>query len=306
VVNKTTGIAYYGLRFAKNTNPADFWGKDRYRTSSKIIHELIKTYGDQDFFFEVRKIFKEKESAIAWERKVNRRLTVKSHKFCNMDSGQRPDLAIQNLVETRKISNPLTSKCLAVPKDMVLPLGWVEGNINQRGLITSKNRRWFHNTETGETSFSEARPEGNWDNGRGPNYRGNSQSLVGKYINITDGNETRLVLSGTTIQEGWRRGKTPSSKEKNAVKIRVEKERGWRWINNGCTNSRLFRNEILPNGWQLGRIMSEKQVQRMQGYNEIRKGQIWIHNPVLQKNMQIDKNEDIPEGFIKGFRKFKK
>ena len=52
--------------------------------------------------------------------------------------------------------------------------------------------------------------------------------------------------------------------------------------------------------------MSEKQVQRMQGYNEIRKGQIWIHNPVLQKNMQIDKNKDIPAGFIKGFRKFKK
>jgi hypothetical protein len=95
-------------------------------------------------------------------------------------------------------------------------------------------------------------------------------------------------------------------KGENAIKIRVEKERGWRWINNGCTNSRLFRNEILPNGWQLGRIMSEKQVQRMQGYNEIRKGQIWIHNPVLQKNMQIDKNKDIPAGFIKGFRKFKK
>ena len=74
---------YYGVRFAQNCNPSDFWVK--YFTSSKVVREYRKQYGEPDVL-QIRKIFDNKHSAILWEVKVLTRLHVlKSAKWLNLN-----------------------------------------------------------------------------------------------------------------------------------------------------------------------------------------------------------------------------
>ena len=64
---------YYGVRYAKNCHPDDFWKK--YFTSSKNVHFYIKEYGDPDII-QIRKTFTDSMSAIRWETKVLTRMNV--------------------------------------------------------------------------------------------------------------------------------------------------------------------------------------------------------------------------------------
>jgi hypothetical protein len=70
-------VKYYGVRYAKNTEPADFWVT--YFTSSKIVRKFVELYGDPDIK-RIRKTFKTKEEACNWETRVLTRLKVKSRK----------------------------------------------------------------------------------------------------------------------------------------------------------------------------------------------------------------------------------
>ena len=79
-----TGEYYYGVRFAKNCNPSDLWAK--YFTSSKKIKSLIKKFGKDSFSFEIRKIFKNSNSAILWEHRVNIRTKNWSNYFNESDA----------------------------------------------------------------------------------------------------------------------------------------------------------------------------------------------------------------------------
>lgn len=69
-----TGKLYYGLRYAKNCQPSDLW--NTYFTSSTDIADLIRQSGKESFLFEVRKTFSDVKKAIAWEKKVLRRMKV--------------------------------------------------------------------------------------------------------------------------------------------------------------------------------------------------------------------------------------
>lgn len=75
---------YYGVRYAKNCNPNDFWRT--YFTSSKYVTNFRKKYGEPDII-QIRKIFINAQSALLWESKVLRRLKVdKDSKWLNMRS----------------------------------------------------------------------------------------------------------------------------------------------------------------------------------------------------------------------------
>ena len=67
---------YYGVRFAKNCHPSDFWVK--YFTSSKIVKKYQQLYGEPDIK-QIRRTFNDRESAILWEEKVLRRLDIKNN-----------------------------------------------------------------------------------------------------------------------------------------------------------------------------------------------------------------------------------
>ena len=80
---KSENKFYYGVRFAKNCHPSDLFVK--YFTSSKGVKLLIEKYGINDFDIEIRKIFNNKESAILWERRVNK-WTMKWTNYLNKHS----------------------------------------------------------------------------------------------------------------------------------------------------------------------------------------------------------------------------
>lgn len=70
-----TNTFYYGVRWAKNCIPDEFWVK--YFTSSKKLIPLLRTlFGDESFEYEIRRTFKNKESAVKWEEKLLRRMKV--------------------------------------------------------------------------------------------------------------------------------------------------------------------------------------------------------------------------------------
>lgn len=68
-----TNKHYYGVRYAKDCNPSDFWVS--YFTSSNKVKQYRKEHGEPDII-EIRKTFDNPKCAKLWESKVLRRLNV--------------------------------------------------------------------------------------------------------------------------------------------------------------------------------------------------------------------------------------
>jgi len=93
---------YYGVRFAKNCNPDEFW--EKYFTSSSEVHRLIEEYGKESFEYQIRKVFDCPEKAIKWESKVLKKTKAAyKEKWINKtDSAAIPSLRGNN--------NPMRNK----------------------------------------------------------------------------------------------------------------------------------------------------------------------------------------------------
>lgn len=75
------GTYYYGVRFSKNCHPSELWVS--YFTSSRHVTDFRLNNGEPSVI-QVRRVFSNKETAIAWENKVLRRLKAHVHpKFLN-------------------------------------------------------------------------------------------------------------------------------------------------------------------------------------------------------------------------------
>ena len=82
LIFKPTGQYYYGVRYAKGCHPKDLW--DKYFTSSKHIHKLIKEYGLNSFIIKITKTFSSKKEAIEHEHSILIRVKAdKNGKFIN-------------------------------------------------------------------------------------------------------------------------------------------------------------------------------------------------------------------------------
>jgi len=68
---------YYGVQYGKNAHPDNLW--KTYFSSGKKVHDLIEQYGEENFVFEIRRIFKNPEHAKTWEQKVLQRMKVKDN-----------------------------------------------------------------------------------------------------------------------------------------------------------------------------------------------------------------------------------
>ena len=86
ITQKSTGIRYYGVKFAKNCNPSDLG--ITYFSSSKVLNKLILEQGKENFTFEVRKLFNDKIKAINWEiRFLTRIKAAQSPLWFNKSNG---------------------------------------------------------------------------------------------------------------------------------------------------------------------------------------------------------------------------
>jgi len=69
----STGMSYYGVRYAKNCHPSDLWVT--YFTSSKYVQQYRATHGEPDII-EIRKISSDINFIRLWEHRVLTRLNV--------------------------------------------------------------------------------------------------------------------------------------------------------------------------------------------------------------------------------------
>lgn len=82
----STGIRYYGIKFAQGCQPKDLG--ITYFSSSRIVQTLIKEEGLENFKFDVRKVFENREQAIAWETKFLTKINAaKSTMWFNRHNG---------------------------------------------------------------------------------------------------------------------------------------------------------------------------------------------------------------------------
>lgn len=122
LIFKPTGQYYYGVRYAKGCDPTDLW--DKYFTSSKHIHKLIKKYGLNSFIIKITKTFSNKIEAVNHEYSVlNRVNAAKNGKFINKTNCIAPPsndglIVIHHLIlDFETFHDP----------NLPIPTGWVKG-----------------------------------------------------------------------------------------------------------------------------------------------------------------------------------
>lgn len=81
----STGMKYYGVRYADNCNPNDLW--ETYFTSSLYVSDYIEEHGEPDII-QIRKTFDNPKSALLWESKVLTKLDAAGRAdFLNKSNG---------------------------------------------------------------------------------------------------------------------------------------------------------------------------------------------------------------------------
>lgn len=157
---------YYGVRHAKNCHPNDMF--TIYFTSSKIVNEYVKIYGQPDII-QIRKKFKTKQDALEWEYKVLKRMKILSNdKFLNQSipgkfpSGRRKGTPASNkgvpMSEEQKTKISQTRKRLGLGKKATknLPIMIGDKNPMKKPEIAKK----LSNLVTGRKR--KYRPDGSW------------------------------------------------------------------------------------------------------------------------------------------------
>lgn len=95
----------------------------------------------------------------------------------------------------------------------------------------------------------------------------------------------------------------------------------WMWINNGKKEIKFLKDGEIPEGWKSGRLNKSEETKEKikrtcieRGINkgikrteehkkrlsEYRKGRSWYHNPDTNESSVLTKDDEIPEGWIKG------
>jgi hypothetical protein len=253
VTHKKTGIHYYGSRYCKGCSPDDLF--KTYFTSSKIIHDLIKTEGIDGFLIKIRRKFKDDLSCIAHENKFLKRVDAKNNpKFFNRQN---------ETIRTNSGFTLITNGSIAIrwPKEKPIPTGFFMGNNRRNTPSLTKGRKWIHNPVTKETRMikpDEPMPDGFLPN-RPPEYFvEHSKKLKDKELMfITNGVDSKTINKNESIPEGWRKGRTVTNTENLG-------KRSYKYITitDGKTNTHLDITKPIPEGWRKGRTLSPEHLEK--------------------------------------------
>lgn len=134
LIFKPTSQYYYGVRYAKGCNPNDLW--DKYFTSSKHIHKLIKEYGLNSFIVKITKTFKNKVDAINHEHLILTRVKAdKNGKFINKHIFNNTKLNDGLIIIHHKLLEIETRHDPNLP----IPTRWVKGISDKHKTNLSKS-----------------------------------------------------------------------------------------------------------------------------------------------------------------------
>jgi len=135
LVFKPTGQYYYGVRYANGCHPNDLW--DKYFTSSRHVHNLIKEYGLSSFEYGATKTFTNKKDAINYEHQVLLRVKADVNgKFINKTISKAIPSMDGLIIINHKESKLQTFHDPSLP----IPEGWVRG-LKQSHIDTMSNSR---------------------------------------------------------------------------------------------------------------------------------------------------------------------
>ena len=187
---------YYGVRYAEAANPKDFW--KTYFTSSKLVGEIRKQYGEPDIA-QIRRTFGTANCARLWEHKVLRRMKGTKHEkwlnrtdaisFPIMPGSQNPFFGKKHNTETLKLIS-CKSKEGAHLKQIPCKLC--------NTLISKHNMSRHLYFCSGGTEGTKANPTRNGIV---------MKKWGGKTRCITDGNKTKRIPLDTAIPLGWHLGR---------------------------------------------------------------------------------------------------
>lgn len=139
---------YYGVRYAKNCSPEDFWTK--YFTSSPAVSAMRLKHGDPDII-EIRKTFSTREQARQWETRVLTRMKVVIREdFLNKNDAPAPP--INNRVMTAETKEKIGSANRGKPKSEAH-----KQKIREARAKQVNTRKGVPTSEEGKQKIREAR-----------------------------------------------------------------------------------------------------------------------------------------------------
>jgi hypothetical protein len=74
---------------------------------------------------------------------------------------------------------------------------------------------------------------------------------------ITDGEKARLLLIGSEVPSGWRKGKSPAAIAKVSAKLKSRNAHPV-WVTDGVSTKTVADESLIPEGWRRGRAFTKK------------------------------------------------
>lgn len=241
-----TGEYYYGVRYSKTCHPSDLW--IRYFTSCKKVKKLIAEYGKESFRYEVRRIFKTNEEAIAWEEKVTRRV-IWWPNYINANSGRafNHSKSVNGGIVAAKTGAGIHSMSSKEKAEAGRKGGL---SLSQRKKESGLTHNEIEGHRTKATKISNRRRAGNW--------------TEKELLAIADATSRKKQGKWTEAEEAAyakvsarrRAGDWSDEELAGFSKVSDHRKKG-KWITNGLEN-KFLTDGLLPNGWYYGLTRKRK------------------------------------------------
>ena len=145
---KPTGQMYLGSRTAKDADPEEFWNKNHknaYFTSSKVVHRLIKEFGEDSFEINPLKLFPD-GGAYEHETMLLQEMNLKDDiNWLNLSNNVRG--TCKTAIGKIWINNGKQE--LYIKKNSMIPEGYTNGRLKRIRKNTGKNNhKWLYNPNT--------------------------------------------------------------------------------------------------------------------------------------------------------------
>lgn len=293
-VNTVNGKEYIGYH---GTNNLD----DGYFGSGKLLRRAIEKYGPESFTREILEFFDNPEDAFEYEKKIVNQDYVKREDTYNLSIGGNVCILYgENNGFYGKKHSPET---LSIIKEKRSGQKLSEDHKRKISLASKANwelpeyRSKIIEKLTGQTRTEETK-----------------QKISKAHTGRVCSEETKMKISenklnyfaNMTEQEyvDWYNkihGEEQRRKRSETLSGHVKSEE---WVNKINRNPEKIRKTAEKHrGMKRSQETKEKMSLAKKGKPAINIGKIYIHNPITREKMMIDKNDTIPEGFVRGFLK---
>jgi hypothetical protein len=131
-------IRYYGVRYAENCHPDEFWKDDGYKTSSGYVDKFVKIHGDPDIV-EIRKIFSgddRNNKAVIWECRVLTKINAANRPdYLNKHNGNgrasMADPTVRKAHKARMESDEVRQRCKDSSNNELKKKNWTVPSIRE-------------------------------------------------------------------------------------------------------------------------------------------------------------------------------